>query len=64
MRILSLIHISIVGYALMFLFGPVLKIAIALDICYFLASVGISSMFVSQTVFLADIVDYGEYKNG
>lgn len=46
----------------MFLFGPVLKIAIALDICYILASVGISSMFVSQTVFLADIVDYGEYK--
>ena len=34
------------------------------DFSYILASVGISSMFVSQTVFLADIVDYGEYKNG
>lgn len=55
---------TIVGYALMFLFGPILKINIALDICYILASVGISSMFVSQTIFLADIVDYGEYKNG
>ncbi len=55
---------TIVGYALMFLFGPILKINIALDICYILASIGISSMFVSQTIFLADIVDYGEYKNG
>ena len=55
---------TIVGYALMFVFGPILKINIALDICYILASIGISSMFVSQTIFLADIVDYGEYKNG
>lgn len=55
---------TIVGYALMFVFGPILKIPIALSICYILASVGISSMFVSQTIFLADIVDYGEYKNG
>lgn len=55
---------TIVGYLLMFVFGPILKINIALDVCYILASVGISSMFVSQTIFLADIVDYGEYKNG
>lgn len=55
---------TIVGYALMFVFGPILKINIALDVCYILASIGISSMFVSQTIFLADIVDYGEYKNG
>lgn len=55
---------TITGYALMFVFGPILKIPIALSICYILASVGISSMFVSQTIFLADIVDYGEYKNG
>lgn len=54
----------IVGYALMVLFGSILKITIALDICYIIASIGISSMFVSQTIFLADIVDYGEYKNG
>lgn len=55
---------TILGYALMFVFGPILKIPLALSICYILASVGISSMFVSQTIFLADIVDYGEYKNG
>lgn len=54
----------IVGYGLMLLFGSVLKITVALDVCYIIASIGISSMFVSQTIFLADIVDYGEYKNG
>ena len=55
---------SIVGYALMLIFGAVIKIPIVLDFCYLIASIGISSMFVSQTIFLADIVDYGEYKNG
>ncbi|MBQ3903719.1 MAG: MFS transporter [Eubacterium sp.] len=55
---------TIAGYILMYIFGPVLKITIALDIAYILSSTGIASMFVSQTVFLADIVDYGEYKNG
>lgn len=55
---------TIVGYGLMYLFGPVLKMTILLDISYILSSVGISSMFVAQTIFLADIVDYGEYKTG
>ncbi len=55
---------TIVGYVLMFLFGPVLKITLALDFCYIISSIGIAAMFVSQTVFLADIVDYGEYKTG
>ncbi len=55
---------AIVGYVLMFLFGPILKLTIVMDICYILASTGIASMFVAQTIFLADIVDYGEYKNG
>lgn len=55
---------AIIGYVLMYIFGPVLKITIALDISYILASIGIGSMFVAQTVFLADIVDYGEYKTG
>lgn len=55
--------LTIAGYVLMYIFGPVLKITIMLDICYILASIGIGSMFVAQTVFLADIVDYGEYKN-
>lgn len=55
---------AIFGYALMLIFGAVIKIPIVLDFCYIIASIGISSMFVSQTIFLADIVDYGEYKNG
>lgn len=55
---------AIFGYVLMFIFGPVLKITIALDLSYIIASIGIGSMFVAQTVFLADIVDYGEYKTG
>ena len=56
---------AIAGYALMLVTGPILKLnVIIMDVCYILASVGVSSMFVSQTIFLADIVDYGEYKNG
>lgn len=48
----------------MYLFGPILKITILLDISYIISSTGIGAMFVSQTIFLADIVDYGEYKSG
>ena len=55
---------TIIGYILMYIFGPVLKITIALDIAYIVSSTGIAAMFVGQTIFLADIVDYGEYKNG
>lgn len=55
---------AILGYVLMYIFGPVLKITIALDISYIIASIGIGSMFVAQTIFLADIVDYGEFKTG
>lgn len=58
------LSLTIAGYVLMFIFGPVFKITIALDLSYVLASIGIGSMFVAQTIFLADIVDYGEYKNG
>ena len=55
---------AIVGYVLMYIFGPVMKQTLLLDIAYIISSIGISAMFVSQTIFLADIVDYGEYKNG
>ena len=55
---------TIFGYILMYIFGPILKLTIALDISYIISSVGISSMFVAQTIFLADIVDYGEFMNG
>ena len=36
----------------------------ALGVCYILTSLGTGSMFVNQTVMLADCVDYGEYKTG
>lgn len=55
---------TMVGYVLMYVTGPILGKPILLDISYVFASTGIASMFVSQTIFLADIVDYGEYKNG
>ena len=56
---------AIAGYGLMLITGPILKLnVVIMDVCYILASVGVSSMFVSQTIFHADIVDYGEYKNG
>ena len=58
------LSIAILGYVLMYIFGPVLEITIALDLSYTIASIGIGSMFVAQTIFLADIVDYGEYKMG
>lgn len=35
-----------------------------MDLCYFIAGLGCASMFTAQTVFLADIVDYGEIKLG
>lgn len=37
---------------------------IGLGLCYIVTSLGTASMFVNQTVMLADIVDYGEYKLG
>lgn len=54
----------IVGYLIMILCGPVLHRTMLLNIAYIIASIGIASMFVNQTVMLADIVDYGEYKTG
>ena len=36
----------------------------AMNLSYLVASIGVASMFVSQTVFLADIVDYGHVKQG
>lgn len=36
----------------------------ALGIFYIITSLGTGSMFVNQTVMLADCVDYGEYKTG
>ena len=55
---------TILGYIVMYICGPIMQNTLALSIAYILSSTGIASMFVSQTIFLADIVDYGEYKNG
>lgn len=54
----------IAGYAAMIVCGPILHQMLLLNIAYIIASIGIASMFVNQTVMLADIVDYGEYKTG
>ena len=51
------ILMAVVGY----LFGGNVY---GLGACYFITSIGIGSMFVNQTVMLADVVDYGEYKLG
>ncbi len=51
------IGMAVVGYG----FGANM---VGLGICYLIVSIGIGSMFVNQTVMLADVVDYGEYKLG
>ena len=53
------IGMAIVGYV----FGEGVSVT-ALGIFYILTSLGTGSMFVNQTVMLADCVDYGEYKTG
>lgn len=54
-----------IGYAGMAVIGYLFNgNVLGLGICYLIASVGIGSMFVNQTVMLADIVDYGEFKLG
>lgn len=57
------LSLAIAGYIGMFISGQAGSIT-AMSIMYLLAQIGTASMFVSQTVFLADIVDYGEYKMG
>jgi len=37
---------------------------LVMSIAYFVNQIGTASMFVSQTVFLSDVVDYGEIKMG
>ncbi len=35
-----------------------------MNIFYLICAIGMASMFIAQTVFLADVVDYGEFKMG
>ncbi len=55
--------IEITGFVLMFITGSSGNYDL-MKFCYLLISIGSASMFVSQTVFLANIVDYGEIKMG
>lgn len=57
---------AIIGFTLTMAFGSFFgePILMAMNLSYLIASIGVASMFVSQTVFLADIVDYGHIKQG
>ena len=44
--------------------GAFAEITILMNICYCIGAIGMSSMFIAQTIFLADVVDYGEVKMG
>ncbi len=58
------LSMATLGYVAMAIVGYTNGNVMVLGICYLVASIGIGSMFVNQTVMLADIVDYGEYKLG
>lgn len=53
----------IVGYVAMFISAKA-DLLMLVNIFYIITSIGMSTMFVAQTVFLADVVDYGEIKMG
>ena len=55
---------TIIGYAGMFISGPVISYFIPFAVFALIGCIGIGCIFVSQTVMLADIVDYGEYSLG
>lgn len=48
----------------MFLSGQIFASTMLLNIFFLITQIGTASMFVSQTVFLSDVVDYGEVKTG
>ena len=52
------------GFVGMLLGAKVFDSLLILNVFNLLAQIGTAAMFVSQTVFLADIVDYGEVKMG
>ncbi len=58
------LSLSLFGYIGMFLAGQFMGNLMMLNIFYVLTQIGTASMFISQTVFLADVVDYGEVKMG
>ncbi len=44
--------------------GAFTETYLLMNICYCIGAIGMSSMFIAQTIFLADVVDYGEVKMG
>lgn len=56
--------LEIAGFAGMLVAVNAFNSYMLMNICYVFVSVGSAAMFVSQTVFLADIVDYGEIRQG
>lgn len=58
------LSLAMLGYLGMLISAKGADSITGMGICYLIAQIGTASMFVSQTVFLADIVDYGEYKMG
>ena len=55
--------ITALGYIMMAI-GSFADVFILMCIGYLIAAIGMASMFIAQTVFLADVVDYGEVKLG
>ena len=55
--------ITALGYIMMAV-GSFADVFILMCIGYLIAAIGMASMFIAQTVFLADVVDYGEVKLG
>ena len=51
------------GYIMMAV-GSFADVFILMCLGYLVAAIGMASMFIAQTVFLADVVDYGEVKMG
>lgn len=58
------LSLALAGYIGMFVSGQLLVSTMLLNIFYTVTQIGTASMFISQTVFLADVVDYGEVKMG
>lgn len=55
--------ITTVGYIGMAV-GAFSGILMVMNVFYLIAAIGMASMFIAQTIFLADVVDYGEVKLG
>jgi len=57
---LVLAALGYVGIAI----GAFSGMLMVMNVAYLICAIGMSSMFIAQTIFLADVVDYGEVKMG